>query len=150
MNLPQDYQTKLSQYFTYHEALWLPQWKRYALPSDGLDDDVLDNLVFLFQKMDTVREFLGAPIIVHCAYRPYLYNAQVYGALNSAHLANAYQVAAVDFHVEQRNCDFVRNVIDQGNKLYEWEMRMEDKPGAAWIHLDTRQPPPGGNRYFKP
>ncbi len=136
------------QHFTWHEALWLPQWRRLAVESDGLTDEILNNLTVLFQKLETVRSFLnGRPILVHVAFRSQAYNSlpTVKGAKSSAHLFGM----AVDFHVVGIDCDQAKQMILDGNKLDEWGMRMEDNgAGAPWIHLDTRALRPGGKRFF--
>ena len=137
---------KISNYFTFKEALYLPTWKRVAKKKDGLTSDILNNLKVLFGKMDLVREYFGAPVIVHVAYRPEEYNKLVGGAHNSSHVAGM----ACDFHVQGVSCDDARARILQDNKLEEWGMRMEDLPGSGWVHLDIRQPAPGRPRFFKP
>lgn len=137
---------QLSNHFTYKEGLWLPQWSRMANASDGLNDEVLSNLKTLFTKMDLVREWVNSPIIVHVTYRPLEYNKLIGGAANSAHVYGM----ACDFNVANILCDAVRDMIVQHNKLEEWGMRMEKLPGSNWVHLDTREPLPGHNRYFVP
>jgi hypothetical protein len=145
---PQD---KISQYFTYHEFLWLPSWNRLADESDGLDDDVVDRLKVLAEKLDIVREYFDKPIRIHVAYRPAKYNAQIGGAKSSAHCAAVNMEAAVDFDVIGLTCDEAKAMILQDDKLADWDMRMEDLPqGSGWIHLDTRPLIPGHNRCFKP
>jgi hypothetical protein len=135
---------RISKYFSLHEALFLPTWNREATATDGLDTTVWANLKNLFLTMDKVREFFDAPIIIHCAYRPFKYNEEIKGAIHSTHVNGR----ACDFHVEGLNCDKARQKILDADKLEEWFMRMEDKQGSDWIHLDTAAPCP--NRFFKP
>lgn len=137
---------QISEYFTWLDALWLPTWKRMAIVNDGLTDQVKENMKLLFKKMDIVRDFVMRPIIVHCAYRPKIYNELVKGAAHSAHLAEGVGVAAVDFHVEDISCHEVQERLLP--MLETWNMRMEDNGiDANWIHLDIGKP---GSRYFKP
>ena len=156
-----DTTAQISSHFTYGEALWLPTWGRMGNDTDGLTGDVIARLTFLFQKMDVVRDYFGKPIRVHVAWRPEAYNRLIGGATNSAHRAQVDgsgaelpgngMEAAVDFDVEGLTCDQARQMILNDNKLEEWGMRMEDNgAGASWIHLDTRQPLPGHQRFFKP
>jgi uncharacterized protein YcbK (DUF882 family) len=137
---PQD---KISKYFTYKEALWLPQWNRCATAEDGLTDEHTQNLKDLFTIMDEVRELFGTPVIVHVSYRPQIYNAQVNGSKRSSHMEGK----AVDFHVKGLNCDEARAKLLP--KLDELGLRMENLPNSGWVHLDTRTPGPAG-RFFKP
>jgi uncharacterized protein YcbK (DUF882 family) len=137
---------RISRHFTWKEALWLPQWKRMANEADGVTDQVLENLKILFQKMDLVREFIRRPVVVHCAYRPKLYNELVKGAPSSAHLALEPGVAAVDFNVDGLAC--MPTKIDFLPMLDIWDMRMERNGiEADWVHLDTGRK---GIRYFRP
>lgn len=146
-----DLQAPISKYFSWKNALFLPTWERFALESDGLSDDVLDRLLHLFLKLDQVRDFLGKAIIIHVAYRPPAYNVAIGGAKDSAHQALREMEAAADFHVQGMPVLEAQKRIYYENKLDEWEMRMENNgKGAGWIHLDTRVPPPGGKRFFKP
>lgn len=135
---------KVSQHFAWREALWLPSWNRAAEEKDGLTQDVLNNLKKTFAWMDLVRNHFGKPVHVHCAYRPVDYNKAIGGALHSQHTLGC----AVDFDVTGMSCDDVhKEIIDQG-LLETWGLRME-KGTKGWIHLDSREPGPGG-RYFQP
>jgi uncharacterized protein YcbK (DUF882 family) len=139
-----DLNDQVSKYFTFKEALWLPTWNRSATESDGLSDQIVRNLSILFGKMDKVRDLVGQPILVNCAYRPYVYNKLVGGAPASAHT----QGQACDWRVNGVDCDTLRSLLLP--HLEEWNMRMEDLPGSNWVHLDYRQVAAGGNRFFKP
>jgi hypothetical protein len=141
---------KVSNHFTVKECLWLPQWGRMANDTDGLTDDIKNNLINLCDAMDTVRDYFGAPINVHCMLRPTAYNVLVKGAKSSAHLIGQ----ACDFDVAGMSCKDAQDKIIADGKLAIWLMRMEDntKGGTVlptWLHLDLRVPPTG-NRFFIP
>jgi hypothetical protein len=139
----------ISKHFTWREALFLPKWYRMGCEADGVIDETLTNLKFLFAKMDIVREFIDKPIVVHVAWRSDKYNALVKGAHNSAHMALEPNVAAVDFHVAGLSCRSAKMAFLP--KLEEWEMRMEQNgDNASWVHLDTRPLALGGHRFFIP
>jgi len=142
-------QSKISKYFTVKEALWLPSWKVFHIPTEQEKANILKQAA----KMDLIREFLGTPINVHCWLRPVLnhpgseyngkdYNAFVHGAKNSAHKVGL----ATDYDAHGLNCDDVRAKLEP--KLEEWEIRMERMPGGQWIHNDCA--PVISTRYFKP
>ncbi len=78
--------TKASAYFNYGELITLPSWGRLATIEDGLTEEIVDNLMHLALKMDSIRRHFNKPINVHCAYRPVEYNKLVGGAPNSAHV----------------------------------------------------------------
>ena len=143
-----DPKSKVSTNFTVKECLWLPQWNRLANEADGLNEAVKAELIATAAKMDELRDLLTIPIIIHCWFRPTEYNKLVGGAAKSAHLEGK----AVDFHFKNWNCDEARKYFagPDCRVLKHLEMRMEDLPGANWIHLDTRAVPEGGNRIFKP
>lgn len=140
---------KISNHFTWNEAAYLPSWGRMATEADGLTVQVLDSLKDTFTRLDKVRDFLGVPIVVLCAFRPVAYNALVGGAARSPHLEGK----AVDFHCDELTADQIRQKILDAKKLEEWDLRMED-PSAlvhrGWVHLDTRKPEFEHPRFFKP
>ena len=155
----------ISRHFSFKEALYLPTWKRMAGPADGLTLDVLARLGwFLREKMDSVRDDYGPLTVVpdHVCWRPRGYNALVGGAKNSAHMAlvdsmglplkPGQMVAAIDFNVVGfeggAGCDKIRARLVP--ELEKRSLRMEQKPGSPWIHLDCAPLLPGHNRYFKP
>ena len=143
-------EAQVSTHFTVKDCLWLPQWNRLANETDGLTEEIKHNLINTCAKMEGVRAFLGnRPLIVHCMYRPPLYNKLVKGAPQSGHLFGI----AVDFHVsglsDNKGCDSIRAILVP--KLKEFDMRMEDVSAFTsrnWIHLDTKNT--SGTRYFKP
>ena len=146
----EDPTSMISTHFSVNDAIFLPSWKRLANESDGLTDEVKENLVNLMAKMEVVRQFLGnRAIIVHCAFRPVEYNKLIGGALNSPHLTGR----AIDYHVDglagTNGCDYVRGLLEP--KLQEFQLRMEDISNMLsrnWIHNDNIVPHP--NYYFKP
>lgn len=137
--------TKVSKYFTVRESLWLPQWNRLATETE-LTEITKSNLIQLCTKMDEIREVFGASIVVHCCFRPDLYNKQVGGALNSAHKFGM----AIDFHINDYGCDEAREKINKLGLLASLKLRMEDLPGSSWVHIDTRKPSSEAARFFKP
>ena len=136
--------SKVSPHFSVHEALWLPTWGRLATEADGLTLEIKANLILLFDRMEVVREFVGKAINVHVTYRPKLYNKEIKGATNSAHIYGK----AIDFDVAGMTCDAVRKLIVP--KLVAWDMRCEHLDGTNWVHLDTKSVGSSGTRYFIP
>lgn len=134
----------VSKFFTVHEMIYLPTWKRMANAQDGLNDEIKSNLVELGKKMDVVREYFGSSINVHVTYRPEAYNKAIGGALHSAHSEGK----AMDFDIKGKTCDEVRKALVDNNLLDTWNMRCEDTPGSNWVHLDYRAPI--NKRFFKP
>jgi hypothetical protein len=132
-----------SLYFTWKEALWLPQWNR-AATEDELTEEIKQNIISTARWMDAIRAFFGAPIVVHCWLRPDEYNKLVGGAKSSMHRLGK----AVDFHVKGIKCDAAKQKLLNANMLENLNLRMEDIQGE-WVHLDDRAPGPSG-RFFKP
>lgn len=148
---------KISKHFTVEEAIMLREWKRLANESDGLNDHVKAQLVRIFREvMDPIRELLGKPVFIKSAYRPQAYNVAIGGAKKSAHMC-VLNYAAVDFWTDQdgdgdkdgKDCDDIKAILMP--LLAKMNIRLEDNgKGARWVHVDNREVPPGGNRFFKP
>jgi len=141
---------KVTTNFTVKDCLFLPKWNRLANESDGLTQKIKDNLINTCAKLEVIRAFLGnKPIIVHCMFRPPLYNKLVKGATKSTHLLGM----GADWHLagksDTEGCDDIRAMLVP--RLEEFGIRMEDisdKIERNWVHIDTK--PPSPNRYFKP
>lgn len=160
--------SKISKYFTVHEATWLPSWSIHHTPND----QEKANIVALAQKMDQVRDFIEKPITISVWIRPVKVNCQGFdpskikidekdpkkeikekalkelnynlfigGATKSAHQTGQ----AVDW-VSTISCDKLRELLKP--KLDEFKLRMEDINGP-WVHLDDRWVE-GGHNFFKP
>lgn len=135
--------SQISNWFSVKECLWLPKWRRFATESDGLNDEIKENLILLCSKMDHIRDFFNAPIMVHSCYRPEEYNKLVNGTKNSSHIYGQ----AMDFSIDGVDCNTARSLLLVS--LEALEMRMEDKTDSEWVHMDVRKPGPEG-LYFKP
>ncbi|HEX8821704.1 MAG TPA: glucosaminidase domain-containing protein [Archangium sp.] len=127
--ISKDFKAKItgSKYFTWHEALWLPQFNRHASASE-VSPTILHNIVRQAKALDVVRDHFKSPIGVHCWLRPPAYNTHIKGAKKSAHLRGT----ATDFHIVGYTADHVRKVLQTNKALY---------PGAGellvtWVHLD--------------
>jgi len=146
-----DPKAKISKHFTVKEALYLPAWEVYHVPSDAEKVEIKKTA----EKMDLIREYLDRPIIVHCWVRPKSanvpgskwdkknYNAFVGGAPGSAHPEGK----AVDFHAARVTCGEIRHLLL--SQLKEFDVRMEDLE-SNWVHIDTRPPALKRSRFFKP
>lgn len=148
-----DPESKISEYFTVHEATWLPSWKCYHIPSE----EEKENIIKLAKQMDTVREELNKGIIVHVWIRPRKlnnpehkkhgkdYNRFIGGSAKSAHTVGS----GVDWHLSgfatPKKCAIVREKLLP--KLESIGLRMEDIDGG-WIHNDNNKI--GYKRFFKP
>ena len=132
------------------ECLWLPQWERLANAGDGFDPAVQGQAIFDFVTgpLGRLGTALGLPFIVHVFYRPPAYNKLIGGAPASAHQALG-AWAAVDFDLNgSMTCDAARLTINQMGYLDQFGLRMEDRTGSGWVHIDNH--PPAPNRFFQP
>lgn len=135
-------QPLLTKHFTVKDSVYLPKWGRWATPADGFTPAIAQRLLKMFLKLEKIRELLGArPIKVINAYRPPAYNKLVGGAANSYHMKGG----AIDFVVIGMDCDMVRNLLIP--HLVDLGLRMEDRPGSDWVHIDDGESTP---KFFKP
>ena len=130
--------SQLTKHFTIHDALYLPSWKIYHIPSE---EEKL-NIIKQAEVMEKIREFLGLPIIISCWIRPSSvncpvsvyhgknYNQFVKGSKNSAHIVGL----ATDWYIKGKKCDDIRLLLVP--KLEEFKIRLEDFPGSNWLHTD--------------
>ena len=123
----------ITSHFTWKEALRLPQWGRMASEEDGLNGEIQNNLIEVFETLEIMRGVWDRPVIIHCAYRPPAYNKQVGGAPKSAHIEGR----AIDFHIDGIPCDRVKAyLVRNANHLrLRWESN-----STTWVHIDTRSP----------
>lgn len=105
------------------------------------------NIAELAQRLDKVREFFNAPITVTSGLRVSSYNKEIGGATQSMHMMGGAADIIVKGYDGGKGCDKAR--LELTPFLESFDLRMEDLPGANWIHLDTRKPGHSG-RYFKP
>ena len=145
---------KVSKYFTVHECTFLPSWRIYHIPSEEEKKEIIK----LAKIMDTIRERIGSPIIVHVWIRPKSVNCpssdrhgQDYNVFIGSKSTKSGHIfgQALDFHVKgyvgPSGCNEIRQKIMPW--LEELDIRMEDIDGG-WVHIDTK--PVKYNRFFKP
>jgi len=131
--------SQLTKHFTIHDALYLPSWKIYHIPSE---EEKL-NIIKQAEVMEKIREFLGLPIIVSCWIRPLSvncpasiyhgknYNKFVKGSKTSAHTIGL----ATDWYIKGKNCDDIRKLLEF--KLEEFDIYMENLPKSNWVHVNS-------------
>lgn len=148
----EDPDSQITPHFTVREALLLPSWGVLHIPTESEKANILRTA----EKMETIREYLDNPVNVSCWIRPLSvncenprftgknYNRAVGGAEASAHIEGL----AVDFTVSRLTCDDVRFLLL--DKLQDFGIRMERKPGAHWVHIDLREPRKNQARFFFP
>ena len=133
---------KISEFFSMFQALYLPTWKRCGNEADGLTKETQDNVTKVAKVLDSIKTLLNREITIDCWWRPVAYNAlpSIGGTPNSAHIKGL----AVDFKVVGMTADEVREKLLP--HLEALGIRMENKPGSSWIHIDLM--PPNPHRYF--
>ncbi|MBD2653667.1 cell wall hydrolase [Synechocystis sp. FACHB-383] len=124
-----NFDSKISKYFTVGEVA-LNQRER--IPTNP---EHRKNAILLAQKLDTVREEWGSPIIVTSWYRPPAVNQRVGGAKNSQHL---YGLAA-DIRPASGNIHHFQSWLDA-----RWTFAMGYGASKGFVHCDLR---PGRIRW---
>jgi len=136
--ISKDFKAKItgSKYFTWHEALWLPQFERHASASE-VTPTIIHNIVRQAKALDVLRDHFKAAIGVHCWLRPPAYNSHIKGAPKSAHLRGT----ATDFHIVGYTADQVRKVLLANKSLYPGAGELD----VTWMHLDLEH-----QKWFHP
>jgi len=167
-----DPKSKISRFFTVGEALYLPSWHVYHIPSE----EEKTNIITLAEQIDRVREFVGAPIETHVWIRPLKVNTK--GTIkcvisNDPNKKDIETIAlktlnynlfigsrapngahpkgrAIDFNVKGYTTTEQNDIIKHKllPHLKEWNLRLENIRGN-WIHMDNFTPN-GERRFFIP
>ena len=124
-----------SKWFTWHEALYLPQVQAYASVEQAM------NVMRTCKVLDNIREFYNTPIQITSWLRPNNYNKMIGGATFSHHRSGL----AVDFMVMGLNSEKVRQDLKKNPQLL-LGASMEEGTVHVHIQLDGRamtfNPPP--------
>jgi hypothetical protein len=134
-----------SNYFRWFDALWLPKWEVYVVPTEVQ----AQRIIRIAKKADFVVGQLGSkPLTITSWLRPKNYNQWaaphgVGGAQYSVHMDGG----AIDFKHPLMTSDECREIL--APELERLGLRMEKLPGSSWVHIDDKEPGPGG-RYFLP
>jgi len=128
--------------FRWNEMLRCSSWGVYVFP----DDQQYLNIMSFMSKVQLVRNYLDARMIVTSGLRPYLYNKWkrpygINGAVFSAHKLGL----AMDFYCPKIGCDRIREILHP--VLDDFDIRMENNPGSGWVHIDGREAH-NGHRFF--
>ena len=142
--------TKISEFFTVHDACWLPSWKIHHIPSDQEQE----NLIKTAKKLDEVKKLLNKDIKIHVWIRPNSvncptsdkhgqdYNKAIGGASKSSHISGL----AVDFSCVGSSVDEILNILEPKCEELQFALenngsieRIKSKGGKGgprnWIHL---------------
>lgn len=137
---------KISEHFTWRDALYLPQWEICFFPSKEQHDNILTTAEWL----EKVQYVLGGRKLTILSWaRPDVYNTFLKSlgyrtAINSLHKDGR----AVDFTAEGISCDQARSLLKPVLTLLN--IRLEDNPGSSWVHCDDKPVDNEQRRYFKP
>lgn len=125
--------------FYWKDALWLSKWQIHCFPTENQEQEII-KIAF---KLQQIRDYFGLPINITSWLRPKPYNTLIGGSQDSAHIYGM----AIDFVVEGLSADDVRSNLL--SRLDDFKIRMEDKPGSSWCHIDHKEAIKG-KRFFKP
>ena len=110
---------------------------------DGCCDGGVENInPLLLEKLDALREMIGGPIELSCAYRCPIHNEEVGGVANSQHvLGNAADVIVPDFP----HCDTVDKLAWYAEQVgFDGIGRYYD---SDFVHVDVRDDGESPNSY---
>lgn len=108
--------------------------KEFNLKDDA-DNNIMENIKRLAENMQTIRDWLGKPIIITSGLRLPAHNAKVGGSSTSQHLFGE----AVDFVTKDATqLEVIFNAINNGklsvpNKISQ--LILENHQGKTWLHM---------------
>lgn len=132
-----DPKAQITLHFTVHDALWLPSWKAYHIPTE----EEKAAIVITAQKAEEVRALLNTPLHVISWLRPK--EANIPGHHHNGDDYNTYIGGAeLSRHTTGEAIDCVPKgmTIQQAlttlrPKLKELSICIEDQP-ISWLHFD--------------
>lgn len=127
---------KISTYFTYGEAIASATAARHGIDNTP-DNPALARIILTARKMDSLRRFLGGPVIVTSWYRSPEVNRLIGSKPTSQHV----QGEAVDFRCPQFGTP--AQIVKAIRHLHFDQLILEypDGPGGGWVHVSfTEQP----------
>lgn len=116
---------KDSKYFTVKEMLYSDTAKRLKIDNTPVSDEIVDNIQYLMDRLDEIREGYGKPIYINSAYRCPKLNESVGGVSSSYHQLGL----AADLRFDSELKDYIVNNCQFG-KLIE-----ERSKSATWLHI---------------
>ncbi len=123
------------EHFYWHEALYCSAWGVFVFP----DDKQHYKIKMFALKLEKVRTILNAPMHMTSWLRPTKYNKWPYPyGINGAKRSHHPTGGAGDFKVANKSSDEVRYILKP--YLRKLGLRMENLPGASWVHLDDKKP----------
>lgn len=132
----------VTPHFTVRNCLWLNSWNRMADESDGLNDEIKNNLVATCENAEMIRDLLYCKLRITSMYRPKIYSPIVGGTEHDVHTMGI----AFDFIPFSMSTDVAKDYIRP--VLEKFNLRME-RDTKNWIHIDSHKVGPSG-REFNP
>lgn len=122
---------KISKYFTLEEMLASQTAARLCIDNTPNDDKFI-NIVETCRRADSVREYLGYPMIVTSGYRSIALNKAIGGSETSSHCKGE----AIDFRCPQFGVpkDVFEALMKSGIRFDQLILEYPDSP-SAWVHI---------------
>lgn len=118
-----------TEYFKSWEITNSTKAKENNIDNTPTEDEIINNLNHTLQRLNTIREGYGKPIIISSGYRCPELNELVGGAKDSKHLTGL----AVDLKWDK---DLVEYIIDN----FSFDKLIREKSGnVKWIHIQFRK-----------
>ena len=123
-------QTKLldTQYFKSYEIIYSYKAEQSNIDNTPTDDVVIANLNYTLQRLNSIRERYGQPIIISSGYRCEELNRMVGGVKDSKHKTGLAVDLKFDedlFEFLKANCSFDKLILEQNGR-------------TKWIHVQFR------------
>lgn len=118
-----------SKYFSIKEMLHSDTAERLKIDNTPISDEIVDNIQYLMNRLDEIREGYGKPIYINSAYRCPKLNQAVGGVSSSYHQMGLAADLRFDPDLKDyiiKNCHF--------DKLIE-----ERSKYAVWIHIQFKR-----------
>ena len=108
-----------TQYFKSSEIIYSYKAEQLEIDNTPTDDVVIANLNYTLQRLNTIREMYGHPIIISSGYRCEELNKAVGGVKDSKHKTGlAFDLKFYEelFEFLKDNCSFYKLILEQNSK----------------------------------
>ena len=139
---------QITEHFSLRELTRSATAARHGVPNNPSDAE-MDNIKYTAEKLETIRAYVGKPLIITSCFRSERVNKLVGGSPTSAH---RYGLAADCDALGMKSLDFAKLIIkmrDEGKIAFDQLiLEFPERGDGAWVHIGFRRNSPQRNQIL--